>query len=130
MAELIRASDEEREKAIDKLRSHAAAGRLEVEELEERIDAAFAARTREDLTALFTDLPRVRPSQGVTTHRRFGPEWYPYFAVNLMLVVIWATTGMGYFWPMWPILGWGLPMYFGTKACRPRRRRSSRIETV
>jgi hypothetical protein len=28
--------------------------------------------------------------------------------VNLMLVGIWAAAGAGYFWPVWPILGWGL----------------------
>src|SRR3954451_13515346 len=31
-----------------------------------------------------------------------------YVAVNLFLVAIWAITGGGYFWPIWPILGWGL----------------------
>jgi hypothetical protein len=25
-----------------------------------------------------------------------------------MLIVIWATTGAGYFWPIWPLLGWGV----------------------
>ena len=28
--------------------------------------------------------------------------------VNLFLVAIWAASGMGYFWPIWPFLGWGL----------------------
>ena len=31
-----------------------------------------------------------------------------YCAVNLLLVVIWAATGAGYFWPIWPIAGWGI----------------------
>ena len=31
-----------------------------------------------------------------------------YVAVNLLLIVIWAMTGAGYFWPVWPILGWGI----------------------
>jgi uncharacterized membrane protein YecN with MAPEG domain len=30
-----------------------------------------------------------------------------YVAVNLLLIAIWAMTG-GSFWPIWPILGWGL----------------------
>ena len=25
-----------------------------------------------------------------------------------LLVVIWALTGAGYFWPIWPMLGWGI----------------------
>ena len=31
-----------------------------------------------------------------------------YVAINTMLIVIWAASGAGYFWPVWPILGWGL----------------------
>jgi hypothetical protein len=31
-----------------------------------------------------------------------------YVLVNLMLVGIWAAAGAGYFWPIWPLLGWGL----------------------
>ncbi len=30
-----------------------------------------------------------------------------YVLVNLLLVVIWAASGGGYFWPVWPIAGWG-----------------------
>ena len=28
--------------------------------------------------------------------------------VNAMLVVIWALSGAGYFWPVWPMAGWGV----------------------
>ena len=31
-----------------------------------------------------------------------------YVLVNLMLVGIWAAAGAGYFWPIWPVMGWGL----------------------
>ena len=31
-----------------------------------------------------------------------------YVLVNLMLIGIWAAAGAGYFWPIWPIMGWGL----------------------
>ena len=27
--------------------------------------------------------------------------------VNAMLIAIWAAVGGGYFWPIWPIIGWG-----------------------
>jgi eukaryotic-like serine/threonine-protein kinase len=30
-----------------------------------------------------------------------------YLLVNLLLIGIWAASGGGYFWPIWPILGWG-----------------------
>lgn len=31
-----------------------------------------------------------------------------YVIVNALLVVIWAVTGTGYFWPIWPLAGWGI----------------------
>jgi len=31
-----------------------------------------------------------------------------YAVVNAMLVVIWALTGRGYFWPGWVLAGWGV----------------------
>lgn len=30
-----------------------------------------------------------------------------YLGVNVLLVVIWAISGMGYFWPVFPIVFWG-----------------------
>ena len=30
-----------------------------------------------------------------------------YAVVNIMLIGVWAAAGGGYFWPVWPILGWG-----------------------
>jgi hypothetical protein len=53
----IRASDSEREAAATQLRDHAAAGRLGVEELEQRLQAALGARTRGDLATVLSDLP-------------------------------------------------------------------------
>ena len=31
-----------------------------------------------------------------------------YLAVNIMLVGIWWFTGAAFFWPIFPILGWGV----------------------
>jgi hypothetical protein len=31
-----------------------------------------------------------------------------YLMVNLLLVVTWAFSGRGSFWPIWPIAGWGI----------------------
>ena len=31
-----------------------------------------------------------------------------YGLVNVLLIAIWAASGGGYFWPVWPILGWGI----------------------
>ena len=40
--------------------------------------------------------------------RDFRSHVVIYLAVNTMLVVIWAVSGTGFFWPIWPILGWGV----------------------
>ena len=53
----MRVSDAEREAAAAGLQEHFASGRLNQDELDERLAAAFAAKTRADLNALFTDLP-------------------------------------------------------------------------
>ena len=53
----MRVSDAEREAAAAELREHFASGRLNPDELEERLSAVFAAKTRGDLAAPFTDLP-------------------------------------------------------------------------
>jgi hypothetical protein len=53
----LRASDADRELIVSGLRVHHAEGRLDEDELEERLAAAFAARTRGELTRLVADLP-------------------------------------------------------------------------
>jgi hypothetical protein len=52
----LRASDAERERTADQLRHAAGEGRLTVEELDERLEAAYAARTRGELAALVADV--------------------------------------------------------------------------
>lgn len=47
-------------------------------------------------------LKRVKARKGFKNHLSV------YLIVNGMLVVIWALSGGGYFWPIWPIAGWGV----------------------
>jgi hypothetical protein len=53
----MRVGDAEREAAAAEVREHFASGRLTQDELNERLDQTFAAKTRGDLNAVFTDLP-------------------------------------------------------------------------
>jgi class 3 adenylate cyclase len=41
-------------------------------------------------------------AQSVKTHLTV------YLLVNVLLIGVWAASGGGYFWPIWPILGWGI----------------------
>ena len=93
-----RASDAEREQVAETLRTHAAAGRLDPDELEERLGRAFGARTRAELEPLVADLPTPTPRP-----RRQIPRIPAIIPLAILLVAIWALTGAGYFWPIWPI---------------------------
>lgn len=53
----IRVSDADREQVVALLQRHHAAGRLTLAELDERVTAAYAARTRDQLDPLTADLP-------------------------------------------------------------------------
>lgn len=55
----LRASDADRDRAVDVLNAAAADGRLTMEELDERVTAALSARTVGELAELTVDLPAV-----------------------------------------------------------------------
>jgi uncharacterized protein DUF1707 len=88
----VRVSDAERESVAAQLREHYAQGRLTLDELNERLDRAFASKTRTDLQAVTSDLPYSPPTgvlpsdrirrasygpggQGWTRHDWSGPYW-------------------------------------------------------
>jgi len=119
----IRVSDAEREHHADLLREHAAQGRLTVDELDERLDRVYAAKIYGELAPIVSDLPAPRAERRAASGRGSSrpsgrplsarlsprrPEVAAFLAVNLLLIVIWAATGAGYFWPIWPLLGWGI----------------------
>ena len=59
------------------------------------------ARTRADLAVLTADLPESRRRPREARHEE-GPP--PFVSLAILLVAIWAVTGAGYFWPMWPLM--------------------------
>jgi hypothetical protein len=66
----IRVADADRERAVVDLREHAVAGRLTLEEFGERVDQAYAARTRGELDVVLRELPTAPVTTART--RRFG----------------------------------------------------------
>jgi hypothetical protein len=72
----VRIGTAEREQAAALLGEHFSAGRLDSEEFDQRVHAAYAARTGTELAALFRDLPgRQRPASdrgGRKSNRRDG----------------------------------------------------------
>jgi hypothetical protein len=94
-----------------------------------RVDLRVAYPAVEPPVAEPLVLPRRRD--------RLDSEARTWIATSVMLVAIWALTGMGYFWPVWPILGWGLfamgpvlpsPLRGTFPACR--RNASSKLSTT
>jgi len=61
---LMRVSDSDRERAADVLREAAGHGRITMDELDERLELAYAAKTYADLAAVTRDLPG--PAQAPT----------------------------------------------------------------
>jgi ferric-dicitrate binding protein FerR (iron transport regulator) len=124
MSELdLRASDRDRDRVVDELRAHGAEGRLTVEELEERVRRALAARTLGELAELTRDLPDHGSPARPARRRRSG-ELRVFLGVAVLLIAIWALTGAGYFWPVWPLVGWGFFVLaprkaLGFPACHP-----------
>jgi hypothetical protein len=101
----VRASDGEREAVARALRDHAAAGRLTADEFEQRLERVYAAQVRADLVPLVADLPSAPPAAAPASPRRRSAltQLQPTILIAVLLVAIWALTGAGYFWPVWPI---------------------------
>jgi hypothetical protein len=51
---------------------------------------------------------RERALKHLKKRRDFKAHVLIYVMVNTFLVVIWAVTGAGFFWPVFPIVGWGI----------------------
>lgn len=65
----LRSSDADREQLISELHDHTVAGRLSTDELEQRLEAAYAARTSGELDALRSDLPSPAMRPGASIQR-------------------------------------------------------------
>jgi len=55
---------------------------------------------------------RRKAVERLQAKREFLAHLLAYVLVNVLLVVIWAVTGAGFFWPIFPILGWGIGLAF------------------
>ncbi|MBU8818174.1 DUF1707 domain-containing protein [Mycolicibacterium goodii] len=119
--ESTRAGDRERERTADDLGRALAQGYLEMPEYEERLQSVFSAQTTAELRKLVTDLPlatlrrndpRRREAQLRAARMSVRLHLAAYLAVSVLMLGIWLAVGLGgggwYFWPVWPIMGWGI----------------------
>jgi hypothetical protein len=121
----MRASDADRDAAADRLRDAHAEGRLTLEEVNERLERTFTAKTHGELAGVTADLPAVAstvaapapanappprtPYAGRGHVRRMWAAWATAVFVN---VAIWGAVSLSagdgvYFWPIWVAGPWG-----------------------
>ena len=119
-AETLRAADADRHKIADQLKTALDEGRLSLNEYDDRVRQAYAARTYAELLILVADLPRPGVSAAEVSARKAAEVrraerklpmallvlwtiWGAVTAVNLMVWFLVAVTVGGdvYPWPVW-----------------------------
>jgi hypothetical protein len=129
----LRAADADRAAVATALGQHMAAGRLTVDEYDDRLARTYAARTYGELDELTADLPapdrppapeplrRESPAPAGLCGPMTGPggwgghahsSWRSWLSTALVVIAVWAATsiaadGFIYFWPIWVIGPWG-----------------------
>jgi hypothetical protein len=129
----LRASDADREAVAQQLRDHYAAGRITLDEFDERTTTTYAAKTFGDLDGLLADLPAAdvvpvpaarvpapAPAERPARVDRFRSAVAPFstwIVVALVMNMIWLGSsggqggnGHGGYWPIWVIGPWGVMM--------------------
>jgi hypothetical protein len=108
----IRASDADRHAVAERLRAAAGEGRLDVAELDERLSAAYGAKTLGELEPLTADLGPATPARASerSPARRNSTaiKWRQWAGVAIMLNAIWAITCVAggeltFYWPVFPL---------------------------
>jgi len=94
----MRASDADRERVAEALREAAAEGRLDLEELDQRLDQVFAAKTYAELAPITADIPSPGTTPRAPETRRaesFGVKGHEYAPGNVALGIMGAFVRKG-----------------------------------
>jgi hypothetical protein len=108
----LRVSDDERDRALRDIREHFAAGRLTQDEVEDRVQAVYAAGSQSELRRATRDLPVLPPTpeeqRAELDHRRSDlrrqvlQQTGAGVASFVACTLIWVASGAnGSFWPVW-----------------------------
>jgi hypothetical protein len=134
----LRASDADREAVAARLRDAETDGRLDTDELEDRLAKAYAAKTFGDLAPLTADLgsaappartpapgPVAEPEQFENASVRWN-TWRNWAATSVTTIGIWAlicvmSGSLLFFWPIFPVGFWGLSLLTQTISGNNRR---------
>jgi hypothetical protein len=102
----LRAADADRESVAEFLREQHVTGRLDTDELQERLDRCFAAKTYAELDAVVDDLPRPRSRPRTTATTRAGRSAWglPVLPLVPLLIVALALSHGHLAWLAVPLL--------------------------
>jgi hypothetical protein len=126
----LRASDADRQRVADQLKAALDEGRLTLDEYDDRVRDAYAAKTYADLKGPLADLPAVAPESRSqlepipaeiaqqhlrgATRKWVAATWGSWISTSLIVTAIWFATWVAsgvdhvpYFWPIWVIGPWG-----------------------
>ena len=126
----VRASDAEREEFARMVREATGEGRLTLDEGDQRLAQVYAAKYRDELRPLVSDLPAgatVEQSRAVSgsgpgrggwpvrdqNYMRPHPAAFAFHfgvvtLVSLLLIGLWVLSGAHFFWPAIPLIFFGL----------------------
>ncbi|HVK23830.1 MAG TPA: DUF1707 domain-containing protein [Actinokineospora sp.] len=149
----VRASDSDREAAVQRLGTAMNEGRISLFEYDERLAKVYATVTYGELHALFADLPSGGPvatrdtdalaERATRTPQRRGvvaelPTWCKVLWIIWGTVVginllVWLLVSMGdgeltYFWPMWLLVPGAV--FVGLSAGAVSSRRNKRAKAI
>ena len=106
----VRTSDSEREHVAEILRAAMAEGRLDLTEGEERLASAYAAKFRDELAPLTSDLPdggrralAHTPQARAATRRSLQRHASFILMIAGVLTGLWLLSGAHFFWPAIPL---------------------------
>jgi hypothetical protein len=106
----LRTSDTEREQVAEILRAAMSEGRLNLEEGEERLTAAYAASYRDELAPLTADLPDGgrrallnTPEARDAARRGLRRHGLIVVSIAMILTGLWIVSGAHFFWPIIPL---------------------------
>lgn len=84
----LRASDADRDRLVDQLQRHVAAGRLSLDEYAERVDRVLVARTHGELAAVLHDLPVEPMVDAALDHRENARQLIVALLVALLVLAV------------------------------------------
>src|SRR3954453_3887803 len=132
----LRASDADRDAVAERLRRAAGEGRLDPDELEERLRKALRPRAYGDLERLLNDLPakpvaweRRRAEAMPAARTALAVAMRVVFTLAVVAIVLGVTVAMSAWWVLWALVWFGLrgrrpsAARFGGRppwACSPR----------